>query len=719
MTKQLTIPEALIEAKRYLKKGNYHIALQIYSSILQHQPNNTIALNELGKLQETIQNNNISQSQLENSLQNQVTELINLFNLGHFLKLEQSCKELLVQFPNSIQVINILGAAFLKQNKYHEAITFYNKAIELNPNYADAYNNRGIVFKDIEKYHEALSDYNKAIELNLNHVDAYNNRGNIFKDLAKYQEALADYTRAIKLKPDYNKAYYNIGDVLKRIIFLKYDTEIVKIIIVLLDKEIFIKPIDIEKKIIALLKFDPTLKRILKDNSTNKLEEIDQTIGKLSNMPLLLKLMQVCQITDLELENLFASIRSNILLSISNINESSEILKFQEALALQCFTNEYIYSQSTEEIKALAALEKKIESILSQDQQPSLVEILCFASYKTLHEYEWCDKLLLPKELDEISNRLVLEPKEEKRLKSKLPILKKISNKISSEVQEQYEENPYPRWVKIRLSLEPSSITKIVKMNNLKLFNNSITQIEAPDILVAGCGTGQQAIDVATAYKSSKVVAIDLSLSSLAYAKRKTQELGIKNIDYMQADILDLDKLGKQFDIIDCGGVLHHMDNPMAGWKVLTACLKSGGLMRIGLYSELARKDINKIRQEIVEQKIETNIESIKAFRNSLMKSNKSHHKKVFSSNDFYSLSESRDLLFHVQEHQFTLPQIDKFLSKLGLKFCGFKQNTIIKKAFTSQYPEVDSIYNLNKWDNFEKENSHIFGGMYQFWCQK
>ena len=49
----------------------------------------------------------------------------------------------------------------------------------------------------------------------------------------------------------------------------------------------------------------------------------------------------------------------------------------------------------------------------------------------------------------------------------------------------------------------------------------------------------------------------------------------------MQTDILDLNKLNKEFDIIESGSVLHHMDNPFAGWKVLTNCLKPGGLMKI------------------------------------------------------------------------------------------------------------------------------------------
>ena len=92
---------------------------------------------------------------------------------------------------------------------------------------------------------------------------------------------------------------------------------------------------------------------------------------------------------------------------------------------------------------------------------------------------------------------------------------------------------------------------------------------------------------------------MDLSLASLAYAQRKSNELHLTNIDYLQADILHLHQMGKEFDIIESTGVLHHMDEPMAGWRVLVDLLKPGGLMLIGLYSESARRHIVEIRKEI------------------------------------------------------------------------------------------------------------------------
>ena len=80
---------------------------------------------------------------------------------------------------------------------------------------------------------------------------------------------------------------------------------------------------------------------------------------------------------------------------------------------------------------------------------------------------------------------------------------------------------------------------------------------------------GQHAIETASRFSNCHVTAVDLSLASLAYAQRKSHELGLDNLEYLQADILHLHQMGKEFDIIESSGVLHHMNEPMAGWRVL------------------------------------------------------------------------------------------------------------------------------------------------------
>ena len=147
----------------------------------------------------------------------------------------------------------------------------------------------------------------------------------------------------------------------------------------------------------------------------------------------------------------------------------------------------------------------------------------------------------------------------------------------------------------------------------------------------------------------------------------------MKNIDYIQADILGLGNLDRKFDIVESSGVLHHMDDSMEGWRVLTGCLKPGGLMKIGLYSELARQLIVLMREEINQSGIGSSDLAMRSFRSYVINSSERHHERILSSHDFYSMSNLRDLLFHVQEHRFTITQIQKCLSELGLKFCGFE----------------------------------------------
>ena len=219
-------------------------------------------------------------------------------------------------------------------------------------------------------------------------------------------------------------------------------------------------------------------------------------------------------------------------------------------------------------------------------------------------------------------------------------------------------------------------------------------------------------------FKGSKVLAIDLSLSSLAYAKRKTKELGIQNIEYMQADILQLHNLNRQFDIIESAGVLHHMDDPMAGWRSLLDCLKSGGLIKIGLYSELARRPIIKYRDDLAKSSLTSNKSDIRFMREKIIDADDEFSKELVSWGDFYSMSELRDLIFHVQEHRFTLIQIKQCLDILGLEFCGFEAARI-NDAFKATNADKDAVYNLNEWNTFEEANPTVFSGMYQFWCQK
>jgi tetratricopeptide (TPR) repeat protein len=105
---------------------------------------------------------------------------------------------------------------------YSEYIADFDKAIQLDPNYAEAYYWRGDAKHALGKYSEAIANYDKAIQLDPNYAKAYYWRGEAKRALGKYSEAIADYDKAFQLAPNdaktiqsdpnYARAYYGRGN---------------------------------------------------------------------------------------------------------------------------------------------------------------------------------------------------------------------------------------------------------------------------------------------------------------------------------------------------------------------------------------------------------------------------------------------------------------------------------------------------------------------------
>ena len=713
MSAKLSVDDTLRKAKSYAKKGNITEAQKLYHAILSNFPNNDRARQGLANL-----NVNKKTNSSQKRIHEAINQLVNLFNQGQIVEVVKQAEFLLRQYPQEFIIWNILGGAYATLKDFDQSLKALKKVIELNPNYVDAYYNIGVVLNDQGKIDKAIEAYQRCIALFPNYTDSYINMGQGLRAQGKHEKALEAFITAESIKPDHPEAYFNIGATLKGIFFKKPNPRLQKIITCLLDKKTYVRPKDISKAAISLLKLDPKINQYLETKNFDGIFETLEVIKDLSKLPLLLKLMSVCPVDDLDLENLLEKLRAKLLMSIAGLTNSAELLKFQSALALQCFTNEYIYNQSDDEKKAVGILEDLVKQTLKEDKKPSPQIILCLASYKALNQYEWSYLLISTNEIKDVFTRQILEPNNELHLRKKIPLLEDITDKISSKVRDQYERSPYPRWVNLKIGLKPAPISKIISDVKLKIFDKKIKAVKFPEILIAGCGTGQHSIGTATRFKDSKVLAVDLSLSSLSYAKRKTEELSIQNIDYMQADILDLLKLDRKFDIVESAGVIHHMDDPFVAWSILKDCLKSGGLMKIALYSDLARQHIVEMRKEISDKGIGSSDFEMKSFRNMLVKSDKTHHKLILNSPDIFCLSTLKDLLFHVQEHRFNITQIREHLSDLGLQFCGFESDAIISHFKLANTEDTD-LYNLDKWQAYEEANPRAFARMYQFWCQK
>ena len=158
----------------------------------------------------------------------------------------------------------------------------------------------------------------------------------------------------------------------------------------------------------------------------------------------------------------------------------------------------------------------------------------------------------------------------------------------------------------------------------------------------------------------------------------------------------------------------------VAGWRALTGRLRPGGFMRIGLYSELARASVVAARELIAREGFPDDADGIRAARHALMRTLGDEHAQLFRWRDFYSLQEVRDLVFHVQEHRFTIPQIQDALRTLGLEFVGFDlRGPALLNGFRERFPEPGAESDLAAWAVYEAENPGAFAAMYQFWVRK
>ena len=96
----------------------------------------------------------------------------------------------------------------------------------------------------------------------------------------------------------------------------------------------------------------------------------DEIILALAQVPLLLKIMSVCPLPNLDLERGISSIRSYLLCNMSEICGTSSLFIVQSAIALQCFTNEYIYDLTSIDSQALEGLDRSVTKTLSNGEQP-------------------------------------------------------------------------------------------------------------------------------------------------------------------------------------------------------------------------------------------------------------------------------------------------------------------------------------------------------------
>ncbi len=631
-------------------------------------------------------------------LQQALVHAQSLIQQGALADAEPILTQVLSAEPGHAGANLLMGLLLHQAGQPAESLGYLDQACRSAPDVAAFQLNRGVVLEATGDLAAAEDAYRAAIRLDANYAIAHANLGFALEARGDALEALDSFMRATTLDPAHIGAHRGLVSVLGQVRAREFSPDL---------EAAFLRALASPHA--AYEELAPAIADQLK----LKLGPVaDPEPAALGGDLLLLRYLECCLNIDLELEGVLSGLRRRLLF---DNDPADAALDLAAALAQQGFVNEYVMAVGDEEATRLDELARSLDAGATSG-------LIRYAMYAPLAELDCANALLSQTQrdprVDALARLTIADRREEENLKAGIASLTGIADETSQAVRQQYEENPYPRWRHVpRWGPEP--LAPKIK----RLFPHATPPAFLQggfDILVAGAGTGRHPIQVALRQPEARILAVDLSLASLAYGQRMAAAMGIANIEFRHGDILELGTLDRQFEMVESIGVLHHMKRPIEGWRVIAKLLRPGGVMRLGLYSERGRHGIVRCRDVIADEAIGSEPEDIRRFRQRLIHAPPAgDFEAIFRARDFYSISMARDLLFHVQEERYTPKRLQAEMAEMGLDFLGFEEVGAPDafERYRAAHPDDPTLTDLDNWEVFELAEPDAVEG-YVFWCQ-
>jgi Tfp pilus assembly protein PilF/SAM-dependent methyltransferase len=697
MTKTDTVPDQLRNASFFLKVNQFEEAKALASECLRHSPSNpkahhiiALACMQAGDYPKAIEH---CQKALRRTKSANIYNDLSLNQLfsGDVINAIQSAQNAIRLEPKNPNYLNTLGNCQEHAGKNEAAVATFRLALSLQPDSSQ-------IKANLVRNTAMLGQHQEASELYATALIETN-----YRDPVTGRDFLQSFLRC----PDPSRIV-NSRQIIHAGLIARWTRPIVLV-------HAGLRLYEASSAISQLLTHARSIWPLRIPNQDLLSNPAVQALG---NDPLFKILMSSAPFTSPSWEMLLTCLRAafaeHIVLHIkAGIPTPDQFCRWMIIIAEQCSLNEYIYSEQDSEKQLISSFVTQIKSTANTPLPRGAIPLL--AAYAPLRSYDLNRRITEEDFSEEEAPLYDRHIKLTEQLAQFSHSIKAITplDEASKAVQRQYEEDPYPFWTGLGTVHGANLGTQMAGLRGIKL-RRPFTPDDTPSILVAGCGTGQQSTEAALLYPTANILAIDLSRSSLSFAKMRAEAFGVKNIRFAQADILRLD-LEDRFDYIESTGVLHHLSKPIDGWKRLRHLLLPQGIMRIALYSYTARTPIRNAKSILTGQGL-GDTKKLRQARQYILASSPEEWSTILSANDFYTHNGCRDLLFHECEHQYTVQEIIDSLQELN--FLGFHVEPHILAAFNKMFPDPDAAQDLKCWDKFEQRYPGAFGAMYEMFLQ-
>jgi tetratricopeptide (TPR) repeat protein len=396
------------------------------------------------------------------------------FSAGDLEKAEGICQQIVRAEPNHPVALHLLGVIAHKLDKNDIAVDLIGKAVAINPDIAEAHHNLGSVLHKLGRLDEAVASFHKSLAISPHYAMAHGSLGNTLMEQGNQGEAFNSFRRAVSHDPQNENYWAGLAASLNGLVFSSADDGLLRDLLNLLNRHA-VRPSSLVHPVISALYHHQGGSRLfarLAPEAPENDSDASDAAEQLSAITLFLRLMELTIINDLKIERMLTKLRDRLLRQVIAGTMHDKGLPFLAALALQCFTNEYVFAETNEERGAVEHLEQQIAQRVEQNQDVSPTLIAALGAYRPLHGFEWAEKLVdrpWSGPATAMIERQITEPLIEQSLRATAACITPVDDTVSQSVRAQYEENPYPRWIKADLTAEGRPIGDVLQGPPLSL----------------------------------------------------------------------------------------------------------------------------------------------------------------------------------------------------------------------------------------------------------